>query len=356
MLTGDGTPKNKLGNVGDGYIDNSSDDCDYYLKTAKKTWTFSQKLCFDTSDPRGDSFFDVFFDVELYTVDSFFDIFTELQSKTSDNMMQINDNADAIGILQQAFADAALDIQQVIDLLTNTEFGLEEIKTEVKIIETEVQDPNHGLSAIKTAVDEIETGISPATQTQIDNIETETDKIQMLKEDIAALDTGVSNQYVPFIEILTIGGLCDAAGDSDFTKRTISVVSSGTTGTIIVTGAIVVMTSLDDVKTVKISDYAIDGNSLFVADTEAFISSPGSQPAQRGLEMMGQPIIEAQADGTTPHQMTAEEGGATDISFELRCQAKNPIVGTADDIFINKVYISGWKPADSDITISLGDL
>lgn len=32
------------------------------------------------SDSRVDSFFDVFFDVELYTVDSFFDIFTELQT------------------------------------------------------------------------------------------------------------------------------------------------------------------------------------------------------------------------------------------------------------------------------------
>ncbi len=31
-------------------------------------------------DPSGDSFFDVFFDVELYTVDSFFDVFTDLQT------------------------------------------------------------------------------------------------------------------------------------------------------------------------------------------------------------------------------------------------------------------------------------
>jgi len=32
------------------------------------------------SDPRADSFFDVFFDVESYSVDSFFDIFTDLQT------------------------------------------------------------------------------------------------------------------------------------------------------------------------------------------------------------------------------------------------------------------------------------
>ena len=36
-------------------------------------------------DPRADSFFDVFFDVESYSVDSFFDIFTELQTSSSAN-------------------------------------------------------------------------------------------------------------------------------------------------------------------------------------------------------------------------------------------------------------------------------
>ena len=33
VLTGDGPPDKKLGKIGDGYIDNSSENCDYYLKT-----------------------------------------------------------------------------------------------------------------------------------------------------------------------------------------------------------------------------------------------------------------------------------------------------------------------------------
>jgi len=45
VFTGDGPPPDKLGEIGDGYIDNSSDDCDFYIKTAKKTWTFTQILC-----------------------------------------------------------------------------------------------------------------------------------------------------------------------------------------------------------------------------------------------------------------------------------------------------------------------
>jgi len=87
-------------------------------------------------------------------------------------------------------------INQVITLLLNPNFGLEEIKTEVAIIETEVLDTDHGLVAIKTAVDSIDGGaggIPSETQTQIDNIETETDKIQMLKDDVEMLKSQLTN-------------------------------------------------------------------------------------------------------------------------------------------------------------------
>ena len=87
-------------------------------------------------------------------------------------------------------------INQVITLLLNPNFGLEEIKTEVAIIETEVLDTDHGLVAIKTVVDSIDgdAGEIPSeTQTQIDNIETETDKIQMLKDDVEMLKSQLTN-------------------------------------------------------------------------------------------------------------------------------------------------------------------
>ncbi len=47
VLTGEGPPRDKLGKKGDGYIDNASENCDYYIKTAKKTWTLSETLCED---------------------------------------------------------------------------------------------------------------------------------------------------------------------------------------------------------------------------------------------------------------------------------------------------------------------
>jgi len=47
VLTGEGPPRDKLGKKGDGYIDNASENCDYYIKTEKKIWTLSETLCED---------------------------------------------------------------------------------------------------------------------------------------------------------------------------------------------------------------------------------------------------------------------------------------------------------------------
>ena len=44
VLTGDGPPPNKLGKIGDLYIDNESDDFDIYEKTGKKTWELTGDL------------------------------------------------------------------------------------------------------------------------------------------------------------------------------------------------------------------------------------------------------------------------------------------------------------------------
>jgi len=53
VYTGDGPPNEKLGKNGDGYIDNESNDCDFYIKTGKKTWTFVQTLCAENTGPPG---------------------------------------------------------------------------------------------------------------------------------------------------------------------------------------------------------------------------------------------------------------------------------------------------------------
>jgi len=98
---------------------------------------------------------------------------------------------ELIAALQAAIADTSSDIQQILGLLTDPIFGLEEIKTEVAIIETEVQDPDTGLAAIKTAVDDIDTsGISASTQAQIDNIESRVANIEsLIIQVISAVDS-----------------------------------------------------------------------------------------------------------------------------------------------------------------------
>ena len=56
VLTGDGPPPDKLGKIGDIYIDNESDDFDIYEKTGKKTWKQTGNLRGDTgaTGPQGD--------------------------------------------------------------------------------------------------------------------------------------------------------------------------------------------------------------------------------------------------------------------------------------------------------------
>ena len=76
----------------------------------------------------------------------------------------------AIFGLQSAFGEAGNGIQQIIDLLTNPNFGLEEIKKEVSTIETEVLSEDHGLAEIKAEVRDIETRLA-SMQEQLDQIQ-----------------------------------------------------------------------------------------------------------------------------------------------------------------------------------------
>lgn len=52
-------------------------------------------------------------------------------------------------------------IAQIFALLTNSRFGLAEIKREVRVIEGQVTDPNHGLAEIKREVRAIEEKLTP---------------------------------------------------------------------------------------------------------------------------------------------------------------------------------------------------
>ena len=84
-----------------------------------------------SGDPRADSFFDVFFDVELYTVDSFFDIFTELQSSTarSDSFFDV-------------FFDVELyTVDSFFDIFTELQTDVDTIETEMVAMNLRSVDP-----------------------------------------------------------------------------------------------------------------------------------------------------------------------------------------------------------------------
>jgi len=292
-------------------------------------------------DPSGDSFFDVFFDVELYSVDSFFDIFTELQT---------------------AFADTSSDIQQVLGLLNNPIFGLEEIKDEVRIIETEVQDPNTGLAAIKTAVDNIDTsgsgGIPARTQTQINNIETETNKIQMIKDDLNSVENLVSalgNSYVPFTKTLvgsptpgtsafaqcTLNNLNNGGTDTDY----IVIDSSGSTGTILVERIMlkISIAAADDIA--KITEIKVDGIRSSPLGQD-FPDITGSRTLSSSFELLGG---DRSDDSPTklPSQLTAENNGPNDIVVEFRCEST-----TRASMPVSILTVSGWKLAGETVDVS----
>jgi len=76
----------------------------------------------------------------------------------------------AIFGLQQAFGEAGSGIQQIIDLLTNPNFGLEEIKKEVSTIESEVLSEDHGLAEIKNEVRDIEARLA-SMEEKLDQIQ-----------------------------------------------------------------------------------------------------------------------------------------------------------------------------------------
>jgi len=63
-----------------------------------------------------------------------------------------------LSIILDALTSITTDIGTLLGILEDPIFGLEEIKTEVEIIETEVLDTDHGLVAIKDAVDGIDSG------------------------------------------------------------------------------------------------------------------------------------------------------------------------------------------------------
>jgi hypothetical protein len=68
-----------------------------------------------------------------------------------------------LGTVTDTTAQGPSPWQQVLALLTDSQFGLEAIKSDVAAIEAEVTDPGHGLAEIKREIRAIEERLAPPT-------------------------------------------------------------------------------------------------------------------------------------------------------------------------------------------------
>ena len=143
VLTGDGPPADKLGKKGTGYIDNTSENCDYYLKTAKKTWTISQSLCADTGD----------LEVRVSTLEQFVqDVMNGIA-----NLISWNSLKDVPADIADGDDDTQLTETEVDAFVANNGFstGSHTVDTDTQLTETEVDAfvANNGFSTGSHTVD-----------------------------------------------------------------------------------------------------------------------------------------------------------------------------------------------------------
>jgi len=139
-------------------------------------------------DPRADSFFDVFFDVESYSVDSFFDIFTELQTSSS--------RADSF--FDVFFDVESYSVDSFFDIFTELQTDVDTIETEIVALDLRGEScPDGeiltGIAADGTLVCTISgEGGNPFgdLQSQIDDKNSE---ILQIQNDIASVKSGIAN-------------------------------------------------------------------------------------------------------------------------------------------------------------------
>ena len=201
---------------------------------------------------------------------------------------------------------------EIVGLLKHPVFGLEEIKDEVRNIETSHTD----ISAIKT----------------------QTDKIQMVKD----------NQYVPFTALTATDATCDVIDANSTTMIfQVRISSSATTGNFIITGVFMDANGLNgvaDTDFIKLRALSVDGATVGFTVSDNLVGNTNGSSA---FDIMGQPLRDG---GTFPHQITVVNAGQVhDVLIEFTCNAGT--TGSDIGFFANEIKVSGWKLASDTITV-----
>ena len=216
--------------------------------------------------------------------------------------------------------------QSIIDRLDDPDFGLEEIKREIRIIESTVLDPDYGLEEIGAEIDAI-------------------------KDAVDALDQ--SGALVPF-KVTNTGGICNTAAVGSANPE-IHIESDGTSGNFVVT-SILVKTGGTGVPTtgfvaLSVNTVTIDGLK-FDTRTGNLVGATDGSAVLESADLMGMPVRRShlsggqEPGGNFPHQIVAESDGSTDIKIRLFCRTD------VEDLDIARVAVSGWKQADENISVS----
>ncbi len=163
-------------------------------------------------NPQADSFFDVFFDVELYSVDSFFDIFTELQQSST--------RADSFF---DVFFDVELySVDSFFDIFTELQTDVDRIDTEIVALSLQSCDVGDVVTGFVTGSDgTIQIQCAPDQQGGFDNIQGAIDaksiEIADIENQIAIKDFELGELQIqldalalPQIEILKCQQQCAA--------------------------------------------------------------------------------------------------------------------------------------------------
>jgi len=203
---------------------------------------------------------------------------------------------------------------------------LESIETEVTNIEAKLDDSFFGLAALKSILDQI--------VALLIGIDTETDKIQMVKD----------NQYVPFKATGPAGTVtCDTL-DGGFEIHSITIENDGTSGVFLITSISVQFRGVNDAADEIIySDVTIDGNTFLINSQVT-----GTSTAPHTFEVLGVPLGFG-ADANFMHQIAAESSGSSDVILRVVCSA----VGTENiTIDTNAIQVSGWKLPSDTVTVT----
>jgi len=237
-------------------------------------------------------------------------------------------------------------LNSINGLLTDSNFGLEEIKTEVSTIEGEVLDSTHGLLAIKTAVTGIE-GIPASTQAQIDDIQNQINSgvfgLEEIKTEVKNLE---DTQYLPFKITGPSGNiLCDAAGGGIGSIN--MLIQSSTNKDFVVTSVIWRPTGVNAASDIITVTMAVDDLSGWQSN-----DLTGSSTANPSIDFTQIPRFNGV--GNFPDQLVASgsigSGENKDLRLTVQCDAGTS--STSIEMLTNFVHVSGWKLKGDTITIT----